>query len=376
MNVNIDTKSARNRLAVRIEPYWQKLSKGCYVGFRKTAASSNCWLARKWDGSKYEWTALGRLESFEQAKREAEVWFQAKDQGCSLERITVSTACRNYVDFLRASRPKTAKDAEGRFKRLVYDKPLGKTLLAKLQAPRVRDWLNAQLGEEEDAGLLRKKKASANRNLSNLKAALNQAYRDRLVMSDSGWATVTPFKQATKGLGPEAYLDRDERQRFLAACDPDAELLAKAVLYTGARPGELASLNISDYDRKQRRLNFRVGKNGGRQVPVSDKAAAFFESLLRTAIGEAPLLRAADGRRWNKDIWKLSIRRAVNRANLNRPISLYSLRHTTISDMVMVGIDTFQVAKLTGTSVRMIELTYGHIKADTLREGLNRLEAL
>ena len=64
MNTNIDTKSARNRLAVRVEPYWQKLSKGCYVGFRKTAASSNCWLARKWDGSRYEWTPLGRLESF------------------------------------------------------------------------------------------------------------------------------------------------------------------------------------------------------------------------------------------------------------------------------------------------------------------------
>lgn len=376
MNTHIDTKSARGRLYPRREPYWHKLAKGCYLGFRKSNASSNCWLARKWDGVKYEWIALGRLDTFEQAKREAENWFQAKDFGCSNERITVAQACENYIELLKASRPKTSRDAEARFKRLVYNKPIGRVPLSKLQAPILRKWLHAQVDQASDTEQIRKSMASANRNLSNLKAALNQAYRDQLVATNASWSTVPPFKRVTTGLGSSAYLEHEESQRFLAACTPDIELLAKAVLFTGARPGELAALNASDYDRKQKRLNFRSGKNGGRQIPVSDQAVTFFEGLLRNAIGEAPLLRTESGQRWNKDSWKHPVKKAVLKAGLSNAISLYSLRHTTISNMIMVGIDTFQVAKLTGTSVRMIELTYGHIKAETLREGLNRLKSI
>jgi hypothetical protein len=39
--------SERDKLKPRRDPYWQKLSKGCYLGFRKmTAGASGTWIAR------------------------------------------------------------------------------------------------------------------------------------------------------------------------------------------------------------------------------------------------------------------------------------------------------------------------------------------
>ena len=48
----IDTVAGRDKLTPRREPYWHRISKGCYLGFRKMSAAallaaSNLW----WSGS-------------------------------------------------------------------------------------------------------------------------------------------------------------------------------------------------------------------------------------------------------------------------------------------------------------------------------------
>ena len=47
---NITKVSDRAKLKARREPYWAKISKGCFVGFRKmTAGASGTWVARNLD---------------------------------------------------------------------------------------------------------------------------------------------------------------------------------------------------------------------------------------------------------------------------------------------------------------------------------------
>lgn len=51
----------------------------------------------------------------------------------------------------------------------------------------------------------------------------------------------------------------------------------------------------------------------------------------------------------------------------------YVLRHTMISHAVQGGVDFARISKFTGTSVRMIEKTYGHLAPEHLHDVLNAL---
>jgi site-specific recombinase XerD len=52
---------------------------------------------------------------------------------------------------------------------------------------------------------------------------------------------------------------------------------------------------------------------------------------------------------------------------------LYTLRHSTITDLVVGGLDLLTVAQLSGASVEMIERHHGHLRADHAAEALARL---
>jgi integrase len=53
----------------------------------------------------------------------------------------------------------------------------------------------------------------------------------------------------------------------------------------------------------------------------------------------------------------------------------YAMRHTFASVAIAAGIPTFEIAWMMGTSVLMIEKTYGHLLADALDRGRAALDA-
>jgi integrase len=55
-------------------------------------------------------------------------------------------------------------------------------------------------------------------------------------------------------------------------------------------------------------------------------------------------------------------------------ITLYDFRHLWISEMLMEGNDLPTVARMAGTSIRMIETVYGHFRNEHLREAQGRLD--
>ena len=52
---------------------------------------------------------------------------------------------------------------------------------------------------------------------------------------------------------------------------------------------------------------------------------------------------------------------------------MYVIRHSTITDLVHGGLDLLTVAQISGTSVRMIEQHYGHLRSDVAATALERL---
>lgn len=378
MSSNIDSKTKRDKLPPRREPYWARLEKGGALGFRKLSVGDGTWVAR-WtdDERKKHYRALGHFDSFDAAAKAARQWLASCTSGASPKVVTVEGVCRSYVEALRLEqRIDTAVDAEGRFKRLVYGKTIGKTDLDRLKTIQVEKWLNEQVSDDDDDDDedVRRSKDSANRNLATLKAALNRALKHRMVATDAGWKTVSAFPKVG-ARRKDAFLTIEARRTLLAKCPDDLRQLCEAMLLTGARPGELAKMNVGDFDKGRETITL-TGKTGTRTIAVSETAAAFFAEASRDKQPDAPMLITAYGQRWTKDLWKDLFKNACVLAGLPSGVVMYSLRHTTISEIILGGIDVFVVAKITGTSVEMIERNYGHLRHDGVRMMLNTVSIL
>ena len=88
-NPKIDTRTARQRLTLRREPYWTVISAGCALGYRR-GAKGGTWIAKfRNENGKRHLEALGAADdvreadglavfSFSQAQAKARDWFQAK----------------------------------------------------------------------------------------------------------------------------------------------------------------------------------------------------------------------------------------------------------------------------------------------------------
>ena len=72
----------------------------------------------------------------------------------------------------------------------------------------------------------------------------------------------------------------------------------------------------------------------------------------------------AEGKAWDKDSWKGPIKEAAHLSQLPPGTTAYTLRHSTITDLVSGGLDLLTVAQISGTSVRMIEKHYGHLRGE------------
>ncbi len=380
MSIDLKSKTSRSSLSPRREPHWQRLATGFFLGYRVFESGKGTWIARlRADDGKQKYNALGSFEQFDDAAKEANRWRDQLAMGVTKTDETVAGACKNYVtDLLNRKGKKSSDEAKGRFRRLVDDATIGRTRLNKLTPKIVRDWLNDQVVEPEEddddeAETLRRSKDSANRNLRTLKAALNLARRDGLVVSDFAWVSVQQFQDV--GRRRESILSSEQRQALLDKCSKEFEPFVRGLLLTGMRPGELAGIRAADFDKAHGILGVS-GKIGRRMVTLSSTAAEFFAKQCKGKVGKAYVFLTEWNVPWNKDSWKLLFREAADAAGLPEDHVLYTLRHTAISEMLIAGLGIGIVSQLCGTSPEMIGKHYGHLLHGQTREALDRVRAI
>lgn len=373
----ITKKTDRSKLAPRREPYWARLEIGLYLGYRVMGDSVGTWIARRQEGTKKTYQALGHHDHYDDAKKATLAWAGRVDAGVTDKAPTVEAACQHYVKHQRTAKGEpAANDAEGRFKRLVYGTAFGKIALDKLNTIKVRAWRDGQIpnGDDFDDDTVRRAKDSTNRNMATLKAALNLAHRDRLIASDDGWKTVTGFEKV--GKRRTIFLNTDERRALVSKCGTGLRELVTALLLTGIRPGELAGCDVSDFDKITGTLTIRISKTEARTVPLSTAAIEHFKVATKDRIGAAPLIPDAFGNRWNKDAWKKPFKAAVVAAGLPDKTVIYTLRHCAITELIAGGMDSHLVAKIAGTSTAMIDANYGHLRVDKTRALMDKTAML
>lgn len=378
MGHNIKKAGDRSKLEPRREPYWDRIEAGCFLGYRKLEDGTGTWIAR-WRNEEgaQKYHAIGSTPSvgYDAAVKAARQWF-AQCKGGSTEVITVEEACRRYVIDRRTEKGEgTAKDAEGRFNRLVYGTKFGKIKLPSLRTAHIADWRNAQVAQDDDAeddpDAKRRAKDSANRNLATLKAALNLAYRMGLASSTEQWDRVQSYQEVAKRR--DVSLSMLDRKKLITAASPDLKVFLNAMLLTACRPGELAGCMVGDLDPAG--LLTVAGKTGRRTIPISPKALA----LLKSAAGDRDLdepLLTRSGVAWTRFEWRDAFQEARRAAGLAESVVMYSLRHVAISEMLVAGIDPMTVSKIAGTSIAMISSNYGHLIKERVVEQLARVKAI
>jgi integrase len=182
---------------------------------------------------------------------------------------------------------------------------------------------------------MRRRRSTANRVLTILKAALNHAYDEGHVSSNKAWGRrLKPFRQVDAAR--ERFLSVAEAQRLVNASDPDFRSLVMAALQTGARFGELCRLTVADFNSDAGTLAVRQSKSGkSRHVYLTDEGAAFFKQLTAGRAGDEVMLRKADGTPWKRSEQSRPMTAAVKRAKVTPSISFHGLRHSYASLAVM-----------------------------------------
>jgi integrase len=282
------------------------------------------------------------------------------------ERYTVEAACRDYVADRRSEKNAAcAHDAQKRFERTVYGTAFGKLPLVRLLSVDIKSW-------RRDTGL---SKSSQNRTMTALRAALNLAVQNRRIAAERRieWASVRQHSGVTQRR--LLFLDLEERRRLIrhaqgAVCD-----LMAAMALTGARPGDLTGARRSQYDARTQSVTF-AAKQALRTVPLSSGAAALFDRLAQGKLPSELLFTRDDGKGWAHSDWDELVRAAAQSAGLPAGVCLYTLRHSFITQALMDGMSTLEVARISGTSLAMIERHYGHLVMHAARERLERVTLL
>ena len=381
----LHSKTARLKLPPRREPYFVQVAPHLTLGYIRRDPPPGTWVVReRLDGDAaypYRRTMLGTADDVGHADGVTVLTYEAAlqraahggatVQAASTAPLTVKRAMEAYLTALAARSPH-AKETRQRADKSILP-VLGKHRVHALTKKQIEDWQAGLVADDDpdDPDARRRSQDNANRILTILKAALNHAFADdaNALPTDAAWRRVKAFKNV--GTAREAHFGpKDVRTLIAKAATFDkafANLLEAAYL-TGARLGELVTLQVGDFDAARAVLSIRKGKTGQRPVTLSSEAVTFFRRLSKGRPARAVLLPRADGAAWGKSEHFRPFRRAAALAELPAGASFYSLRHSYISRAIEAGMPLSLLAENCGTSLTMIQRNYAKVLAATRRD--------
>ncbi|MEZ5800083.1 MAG: tyrosine-type recombinase/integrase [Nitratireductor sp.] len=285
---------------------------------------------------------------------------------------TIADACKEYG--------KARPEAEQRFRRYVYADPVAKVKLDKLRRRHIQEWRERM--EAQPVLVSRRRKAATyrdrapstvNRDMAVFRAALAKVLPPGRPNSESAWQEALQANANANGRRT-LYLDRGQRRRLLENTDLEAAPFVRALCLLPLRPGALAALTVEDFDKRTAELSIGKDKTGKpRRIQLPREAAMLLSGQAINKLPGAPLFMRSNGKAWDKNTWKRPIAAAATTGGLPAGTTAYTLRHSTITDLVQAGLPLLTIAQISGTSAEMIERHYGHLASDAAVKALGEL---
>jgi integrase len=392
-NSSLETRTARTRLRIRRTPYFAKIAKGLRLGYYRGSISGS-WIARCYRGvGVYATEALGiaddtleadgvKVLDYWQAMEHARRWGERQRliaEGMLRDgSYTVDDAVTDYLAEIAAEKnPAAVQGAKYVFDAWILPE-LGAIQVEKLTTDRLNRWRNKlatqpkrirskrtaaepatrETPDDEDAR--RARKATANRILTMLKAALNRAFHADRASLDSAWRKVKPFKRVDEAV--VRYLSAAEARRLVRACPDDFRKLVQAALLTGCRYSELARLKCVNFNNDSGTLAIRLSKGKIRHVVLTDEAKQSFAEWTKDKGPSDHVFLRADKGIWGTSRQKRPLDDASERAKISPAVTFHILRHTHGSHLAMNGVPMGVIAAQLGhADTRMTEKHYAHL---------------
>ena len=369
-SAQLETRTARLKLRIAKKPVFVTVGRGVGLGYRRNRGPGT-WVVRATDGHCGVWTkGFGIADDHEEADGERILTFwQAQDRARALARGTLEG---------NSDRPITVDEAVIR-----YETDLLARDAALVNASRIRKHLPSVLASKAVSlvgarelrlwrnGLVKKglRPASADRTARMLKAALNLAARDdpQRITNTAAWRTGLARLPDSEESRNVVLPDDTVRDLVAGAYEfgRDFGLFVETAAVTGARTSQLLRIEVVDLQdnndgprlmvpnsRKGRRRRFER-----KPVPIPQALAMALRQATVGRPGDAPLL-SFTGRPGT------IFERLVARLELDPSVTLYALRHSSITRQLLAGVPTRLVASLHDTSVEQIEKTYSRYIAD------------
>lgn len=358
---DLANKTARKKLKPRSSAYTQKLAEGRALGYRKrTPGQPGRWLLRTARfPSGYDFETLGTADDVAEADgREVLSYSQALTaalgrSSADPNRIRVADAMDAWAHYKcqEASTEKRKLDLESQARRIAVE--FGHTTLNNLTVRAIGQWMEKTVAQGSDP---RARRATANKNLAILKAALTRVADEADYQGPRAWVSAKKFAKAEAFGKRMVILTPDEEERLIAVARPDMADLLRALQMTGARYGEIRDASVGDLQGKRLTLS---GKTGPRTIALDDEKADWFRKKAGNRTESEPLILRQDGQRWPDGGQRKPMMAAVEKAGLPCEVTTYALRHGFISRALSRGVPTLAVAQHVGSSVAMIEASYG-----------------
>jgi integrase/recombinase XerD len=242
--------------------------------------------------------------------------------------------------------------------------------IAALRGAHIIGWLSAR----RQAGI---SQCTIDKNLSHLRTFIAYAV-------DRGWRSDNPMealRMVHKQPKEQVYLTEDEMLRLLSAPDRSTtdgftDFITLLVLYaTGLRVGELSALNIEDVDLKGGWVHVREGKGHDRQVAIPKSALDDLKQYvgLHRKASSGPFLLNLQGSRIKP--WNVArrIRHYSAVADIQKPVSPHTIRHTFATHLIQHGARVEVVAKALGHKTITETAPYLHTDFEDLRKAVSLL---
>jgi integrase len=389
-DARIETRDARARLKPKKEPYWRQIHRGLAVGYYKGARGGS-WTIRRTVGKKKFHQRIGLADDYADADGVVVLSYEdtvkramrGDDSAPATPRgkRTVGDACEAYIADRKAHGAKSAGEIE-RVLRADILPTWRNVLLTDATRSRINRWIadlvsaprrmkgGKTLPADNSKEAKRRRRSTAKKKWSNLRAALNFAY-DNDMTDVPVWKGVKDPKNVDPA--PDIFPTLDECKRLARRAPADFRPIVEATYQTGAAYGELIAMKVKDYRADSGHVNVFDSKRRNRSIPLTAGGVALFDEITAGRGGDEPMFVRADGRAWKKSEQQRPMAEANALAKISPAITLTKLRKTYGSLLLNSGVSLDVVSTAMGHSdTRITRKHYARFLQGTIDEAIRK----
>jgi site-specific recombinase XerD len=199
-------------------------------------------------------------------------------------------------------------------------------------------------------------------------------YLDYIEVSLSNFTIERPKKP--KKL-PEVLSDIEVKNVLDSITNLKHKTLLSLIYSAGLRIGEALQLRVTDIDSKRMLIHIKSGKGKkDRYTLLSPKFLELLRLYYKTYKPKDYLFEGQSGNLYSTSSAQNILKKAANKANITKPVTLHTLRHSFATHLLENGTDIRYIQSLLGHNSTKTTMIYTHVSQTSIRNIKNPFDNL